>query len=1185
MSFVHLHCHTEGSLLDGMCRSKDMAKQAAKFGMPAIAITDHGVMYNVVQFYENCTSAGVKPIIGCEVYVAPGHRTQKGGGKGENYNHMLLLAQNETGYKNLVKLVSRGYLEGFYYKPRVDKELLQEYSEGLIATSACLGGEICGAIMKNELQQARYRASQLKEIYGKDNFYIELQNHGLDEQKYVNPELVRIARELDLPLICSNDVHYLRQQDADPHEVLLCIQTGVTMNNPKRLRYGPPNFYLRSAEEMAGIFGEWPDALENTLRIADMCNFQFDFSQIHLPHCEVPEGFTFESFLEKLCRDAIPQKYPAHTQELEDRLLYELDVIQTKGYSAYFLIVYDFVRFARSRGIMSQARGSAAGSIVSFLLGLTVIDPLRYNLLFERFLNRERKSMPDIDLDFADDRREEVIQYCRDKYGADHVAQIIAFGTMAAKAAVRDAGRALEYPLQEVDRVAKLIPTIPGTKLGPSLEAIPELKKLYEEDERAKKLIDTAQSVEGLYRHCSVHAAGVVITKEPVIEYAPVQRMGEDNLAIQYEWGDAEKIGLLKMDFLGLRNLTVVDKCLKLVRKHRGVNIVLKDVPYTDEKTYKLLMAGDSIGVFQFESSGMQKLLRNLKPDRLEDLIALVALYRPGPLQSGMADEFVKRKHGVSEIVYLHPLLEPILNNSYGIILYQEQVMKITMALADFTAGQAESAMKAMSKKLHAVMEKLKPIFLQGAVAKGVDQKIAEQIYDVMYNFASYGFNLNHSAAYAVLSYHTAYLKANFKHEFMATNLSSIVDKKDKLALYIDDVRRMGIELLPPSVNLSEAEFTVEAGGTATIRGKKADAQIEYVNGDGIEVLPGEKPPLPTSIRMGLEAIKNVSRPCIDVLLKARAEGGAFSDFADFIRRVCGSAESQVVSKTAIECLIKAGALDGLTGHRAQFLAALETAMSSAATYRKEQSLGQTSLFGGGDDEDTGLGPMSITLPHVPEMSKQESLALERDLLGVYVSDHPLKEAKNALKNGTNTNSAELPEKKDREEVTIGGIISALTIRMTKTNLPMANVTLEDMTGPMTVVFFPKSYEKVKDQLEKDRIVIIRGRASVRDRIVEDEDAPAIVEVQGEEVTPIETRQVVHIPSVHVRLRNARRTELLVLRQLFAANPGAARLLFHIEQNGKEDQVLSGLRVDVNPTLLQEVGAVAGRVGGSVWVE
>jgi DNA polymerase-3 subunit alpha len=1176
MSFVHLHCHTEGSLLDGMCRSKDMAKQAANFGMPAVAITDHGVMYNVVQFFEHCTSAGVKPIIGCEVYVAPKSRRDKGS-RAENYYHMLLLAKNETGYKNLVKLVSRGFLEGFYYKPRVDKELLHEYREGLIATSACLGGEICNAIIRGEMKEARRRASELKEIYGPEHFFIELQDHGLPEQAMVNPELVRIARELGLPLICSNDVHYLRQQDADPHEVLLCIQTGTTMNNPKRLRYGPPNFYLRSPEEMAQTFSQWPEALANTLQIADRCNFEFDFTKTHLPHFSVPEGHTSESWLEKLCRGAIPERYAAHTEELEARLRYELDVIQTKGYSSYFLIVHDFVRFARSQGIMSQARGSAAGSLVSYLLGLTVIDPLRYNLLFERFLNRERKSMPDIDLDFADDRRDEVIQYCRDRYGADHVAQIIAFGTMAAKAAVRDAGRALEYPLPDVDRVAKLIPTVPGTTLEGSLTAIPELKKLYDEEGPTKKLIDTARSVEGLYRHASIHAAGVVITQEPVTEYAPVQRMGDDVLAIQYEWGDAEKIGLLKMDFLGLRNLTVVDKCLKLIKKAHGVTVDLKTVPYTDEATYRLLQHGDSIGVFQFESGGMQKLLRNLKPDRLEDLIALVALYRPGPLQSGMADEFVKRKHGVSEITYLHPLLEPILRNSYGIILYQEQVMQITMALADFTAGQAEAAMKAMSKKKHDVMEKLKPGFLDGAAAKGVKREIAEQIYEVMYNFASYGFNLNHSAAYAVLSYHTAYLKANYPHEFMATNLSSIVDKKDKLALYINDVRRMQIELLPPSINLSEAEFTVEAGDG---EGARRDAGTQ-----------GRSDPAPQSavrnpqsaIRMGLEAIKNVSRPCIDVILKARADGGPFSDFGDFIRRVCTSEEASHIARTAIECLIKAGALDCLPGHRAQFLAALEPAMASASAMRRERSQGQVSLFGGAQEEN--LGSINIALPAVPELPKQEARALERDLLGVYVSDHPLKEASRLLRSNTNTLAAELPEKKDREEVTVGGIITQITPRMTKKNEAMASVVLEDMTGTMTLCFFPRAYEKCKDALQKDQIVIVKGRASVRDRIVEDEETPAVVEVQGEEVTPMEARRNVHIASVHVRLRAARRSELLVLRQLFAANPGDARLMFHIHADGREEKVLSGLKVGCNQKLIQDAQAVAARTGGEVWVD
>ncbi len=1156
MSFVHLHCHTEGSLLDGMCRSKDMARQAAEFGMPAVAITDHGVMYNVIQFYENCTDAGVKPIIGCEVYVAPGKRQERGRGRGEdNYYHMLLLAQNEQGYKNLIKLVSRGYLEGFYYKPRVDKELLSEYSEGLIATSACLGGEICNAILRGELKQARYRASQLREIYGPERFFLELQNHGLPDQQVANEELVRIAAELSIPLVATNDVHYLRTQDADPHEVLLCIQTGHTMNDAKRLRYGPPNFYLRSPEEMATLFAAWPEALENTLRIADQCNFKFDFTQTHLPHCDVPKGHTHDTWLERLCREAIPDKYPFVTEELEQRLVYELDVIRTKGYSAYFLIVHDFVRFGRSRGIMSQARGSAAGSLVSFLLGLTVIDPLRYNLLFERFLNRDRKSMPDIDLDFADDRRDEVIQYCRDRYGADHVAQIIAFGTMAAKAAVRDAGRALEYPIPEVDRVAKLIPTTPGTRLDETLTGVPELKTMYDGDERVRKLVDAARSVEGLYRHASVHAAGVVITREPVMEYAPVQRMTDDNIAIQYEMNDAEKIGLVKMDFLGLRNLTVVDGCLRALRESRGIDIVLKDVPLDDPRTYHLLQQGDSIGVFQFESAGMQKLLRSLRPDRLEDLIALVALYRPGPLQSGMAEQFVRRKHGLEPIRYEHPLLEPILSNSYGIVLYQEQVMQITMAMSGFSAGQAEAAMKAMSKKKADVMVRLKPEFLEGAVERGVDRKIAEQIYEVMYNFASYGFNLNHSAAYAVLSYHTAYLKANYPCEFMANNLSSIVDKKDKLALYIHDVRRTGIELRPPSVQESRAEFTVEA-------------------------LPDERAGTRGAIRMGLDAIKSVGRPAVEAILRAR-EAGPFRGFTDFVRRICAAAEGAPINKTAIENLIKCGALDGLPGHRAQFLAVLEPALGAASAARRQAACGQGSLFGG-DESD---GDSELPLPHAPHLSRRDALSLERELLGVYVSDHPLREVEGALRSVVSTLAAELPERKDRDEVTIGGCISQVTTRYTKKNEAMANVVLEDVTGQMTVVFFPRTYEKYRDELVAERIVIIKGRASVRDRLGEDEDTPATVEVRGEEVTILETPSTSRQPRVHVKLRQARRQELLTMKHIFAANPGPAPLLVHIEGDGSEETVISSLRVDLSPKLVQELSAVAGRAGGMVWVE
>jgi DNA polymerase III subunit alpha len=1174
MSFVHLHCHSEGSLLDGMCRVKDMVRTAAEMGMPAVGLTDHGVMYNVIEFYQRAREAGVKPIVGCELYVSPRHRSQREPGRDNQYYHMLALARNETGYKNLVKLVSKGFLEGFYYKPRVDRELLAEYREGLIITSACLGGEIPQKILKQQLKEARHQASELREIFGPENFYLELQNHGLEEQDAVNRALVQMSRELKIPLVCSNDVHYLRTEDARPHEVLLCIQTGTTMNSPKRLRYGPPNFFFASPEEMARRFAEWPETLENTLAIAARCDLEFDFSTFHLPHYEVPSGYTYESYLEKLCRDALPQRYREITPEIEARLRYELEIIQTKGFSAYFLIVWDCVRHARSIGIMSQARGSAAGSLVSYLLGLTVIDPMGYNLLFERFLTRERKSMPDIDLDFADDRREEIIQYVRDKYGEDRVAQIIAFGTMAAKAAVRDAGRALEIPIPEVDRVAKLIPTTIGMTIDEAIKQSPELAKQYGEDPTAKTLLDTARSVEGLFRHASTHAAGVVICKEPVIEYAPVQRIGDSGVTIQFDKVYVETIGLLKMDFLGLRNLTVVDKCLRLIERVRGIRVDLETLPYTDAPAFRLLQAGEAIGVFQLESSGMRKLLRDLKPDRLEDIIHLVALYRPGPLQSGMADEFVRRKHGLSPVAYLHPDLEPILKNSHGIILYQEQVMQIAMQLAGFSAGDAETLMKAMSKKQHAVMEKLQPRFIEGAEKHGVKKATAQQIWDQMYSFASYGFGLNHSAAYAVLTYHTAYLKANFPHEFMATNLSSIMDNKDRLALYIEDCRRMKIDILAPDINESEADFTVHLDPDAG---------------------------LPDAVRFGLAAIKNVSRNAIDAILRARADG-PFTSVGDFARRVYGCADGATLTRPVVECLIKAGAFDRLEpgtrrtpsegeaagGWRAALLAGVERALAGAAVLRRDRALGQNSLFGDDSAEAHEPAEPELALPaDVTNFSREELLAMEKDLLGVYVSDHPLRDLGPTLKRHGAVTSEELKELGDRQEVTVGGIIAALVPRTTKKGLPMASITLEDLTGSIPVTVFPKFYEQIGGQLAKDKIVLFRGKTSVRDSVVEDEDgAAAIVEVHAEAVLPFTNGNGEGsrpTPAVHVRLSRVRGNDLHVLRNIFAAYPGDARLLFHIENGKKTERVLAGMRVQPSAKMLQEVQQIVGR--GTAWVE
>lgn len=1130
MSFAHLHCHTEGSLLDGMCRAKDMAKQAAAFGMPALAVTDHGVMYNVVSFYEACKENTVKPIIGCEVYVSPGSRFDRDATQ-DRYYHMLLLAQNEIGYKNLMKLCSRGFTEGFYYKPRVDRELLNQYSEGLIATSSCLGGELCNLLLKNEVEEARRRAAALREIFP-GRFYVELQNHGLKEQAYVQPELVRIARHLDLPLVCSNDVHYLKQEDADPHEVLLCIQTGRTMRDQNRLRYGPPSFFLRSPEDMARIFADYPEALANTLEIAARCDFEFTLGRHYLPHFAVPAGYTAETWLESLCRGNIADRYPSGDLEVvEQRLQYELGIIGSKGFASYMLIVHDFTRFARSRGIMSQARGSAAGSIVAYLLGLTCIDPLRYNLMFERFLNPDRKSMPDIDLDFEDERRDEVLQYCKDKYGEDHVAQIITFGTMAAKAAVKDAGRALDMPLPQVERIASLIPIKPvGIKLAEALEKVPDLKRAYDEQPQVKHLVDTAQHVEGLYRHAGVHAAGVVITTEPVIEYAPLQRMKDGKIAIQYSMEDAEKVGLVKMDFLGLRNLTVVTRCLEFINEQRGVRLALGDLPHTDEGAFRLLQNGHSVGVFQFESTGMQRLLRSLRPDRLEDLIALVALYRPGPLQSGMANTYVERKHGREPVEYIHPGLATILNNSYGIILYQEQIMKITMALASFGPGQAEAAMKGMAKKKKEVIEKLKGEFAEGCEKNGVDPGIATQLYEVMVNFASYGFNMAHSGAYAMLAYHTAYLKAHYPYEFMTANLSSIVDKKDKLALYVNDMRRMGMTLLPPHVNASQGEFTIQA-----------DPERGQV------------------VQMGLRVVKGLKDATVDSLLAERKEGGPFGSFRDFLIRMFGPARN--CTRSDVEALIRVGACEGLGGTRSQLLAVYSRAVDEAKKLSGVANKG-----------------FQIEYIGVPEITKSERLAMERDLLGVYVSGHPLADIADLLRAEINAQSVDLADRRDGDEVLVGGVVVEVTERLTKKQERMANVVLEDLTGQVNVTMFPKVYERCAEIAGRDRLVVIRGRVNLRESASGEEDAAPTVEVQAVEVRPLIAGEIAHEPTIHLSAPShevARRG-----LDVFQAHGGMVRVMVHSggEVEGRAFTALT-------PQVIKDALAAVKRYGGNVWVE
>ncbi len=1119
MSFVHLHCHTEGSLLDGMCRSKDLATQAAKFDMPAVACTDHGVMYNVVQFAEDCNNAGVKPIIGCEVYVAPGSRTVKEPVDGERYYHMLLLAQNEVGYRNLVQMVSKAYVDGFYYKPRVDKELINAHSDGIVATSSCLGGELSSTLLKGEYALAEKRAAAWREVFGRDKFFIEVQNHGLPEQDATTPDLVKIARHLSLPLVATNDVHYLRQQDAEPHEILLCIQTGRTLSDPNRLRYGPPAFFLRDADDMKRRFAQIPEACENTLRIADMCSFNFEFGKHHLPKFDVPSGFDANSYLEKLCRDQIPNTYKEHTQEIEDRLKYELGIISSKGFASYLLIVWDYTHYARSNGIMAQARGSAAGSLVAYLLGLTNIDPLRYNLMFERFMNPDRKSLPDIDLDIADTKRDQVIQYCKDKYGEDHVAQIITFGTMAAKSAVNDAGRALEYPIQRVERITKMISPKPGVTLDGSLENDQNLRDLYDGDEAVKKLIDTARQVEGLYRHAGIHAAGIVITAEPTITYAPVQTMTDGRKAIQYGMEDAEKIGLVKMDMLGLRNLSVIDRTLELIRKRRGLEIDLDAIPHNDEPAFRLLQRGDTIGIFQFESGGMQRLLRALRPDRIEDLIALVALYRPGPLQSGMDRSYIERKHGREPVSYLHPLLEPILDASYGIILYQEQIMRITMSMAGFGPGQAEAAMKGMAKKKPEVIAKLRVDFAEGCKKKGIPDAVATQLYEVMANFASYGFNMNHSGAYGMLAYHTAYLKANFPHEFMCANVSTLADKKDRLSLYCQNILSIGIEISEPDVNKSGRNF-------------KLDGQ---------------------RIVMGLGAIKGLREDTITAIIQER-KSGAYTSLEEFVSRIGRRA---VVSD--FDALIKAGALDRL-GDRVPMLYGLEQMM---ADLRKGWAGNQA------------RPAVKLHAPKaLPELSLAERLAMEGQTVGIYLSGHPLQGVEDQLRAAVTANAYTLPDLRDGDEVTVGGVIHSITVKTTKRQEKMAQVVLEDMSGHIEVTLFPKVFAKCQAMLIPAEVLLVKGRIHLRQR--QDDEGSIQAELFAESLSTLNGEMAEHETVMHVEGD----AELFsVLDQEITNMRGSVQVIYH---RGEGSQPAAS-QIALIPAYVREVMKTARKHSGHVW--
>ncbi len=1060
--FVHLHTHTCYSLLDGACKIPQLIQRTKELGMDSLAITDHGVMYGVIEFYKAAKAAGIHPIIGCEVYVAPRSRWDKVANLDDKPYHLVLLAENQTGYQNLIKLVSRSWLEGFYYKPRIDKELLRQNNEGLIALSACLAGEVPVKLREGDQEAALKAALEYDGLFGRGSFFLELQDHGLEGQALVNSGLIRIHEKTGIPLVASNDLHYIRKEEASVQDIMLCIQTGKTLADTERMQFGTQEFYLKSSDEMALLFGDYPEALANTEQIARRCKVDFEFGQNHLPPYPLPSGEKDEaSYLRKLCLQGLETRYPERThvkmgtaatsavieaaasaqQTPMERLLYELDVIESMGFPGYFLIVWDFINFARKQGIyVGPGRGSAAGSIVSYSLGITSIDPLKYDLLFERFLNPERISMPDIDIDICYLRRGEVIDYVSQRYGRDRVCQIVTFGTMAAKAALRDAGRAMGIPLAKVDKTAKLVPSELNITLSRALDLSAELKNLAESDEEVEQLIKVAKALEGMPRHSGVHAAGLVISGEPLENYLPLQRSSDGLPCTQFEKDTVESIGLLKMDLLGLRTLTVIGNTVELIRQSQGTSLDIDRIPLDEPLAYTLLSDGDTIGVFQLESDGLRQILRDLKPDRFEDIIALVALYRPGPLGSGMVDDFIKRRHGQIDAAYLHPLLEPILNTTYGVILYQEQVMRIAGDLGGLTLGEADQLRRAMGKKKPEVLAAYREIFIKGAKIKGVDEETGRKIFELMEYFSGYGFNKSHSAAYALVAYQTAWLKAHYPVEFMAALLSSVMETKDKVPFYIEECRQRKIRILGPDVNVSLDGFSVSEG----------------------------------CIRFGLAAIKQVGAPAIQSIIEER-EKGPYLSLENFCRRV----NLTQVNRRTLENLIWAGAFSSVPGNRAQLLAIMPKAADLGAAWQKDENSNQISFFDVAPeirpDHDT------LPLPELADIAEKDLLNMEKEILGLYLSGHPLSPYSGLLRRKTSHRIDQLGPELDEKPVILGGLITALRRSVTKRGQMMAYFKLEDLTGTVDVLVFPRNFTELAPLLAEDQVAVIRGKYHEQD--------------------------------------------------------------------------------------------------------
>ena len=1061
MAFTHLHVHTEYSLLDGSSKIKELTARAKELGMDSLAITDHGVMYGVIDFYRAAKEVGIKPILGCEVYVAPGSRFDRENTGGEDrYYHLVLLAENDQGYKNLMKIVSKGFVEGFYYKPRVDYEVLETYHEGVIALSACLAGEVQKYLARGMYEEAMRSAQRYEGIFGKNNFFLELQDHGLPEQKMVNQGLLRLSRDTGIELVATNDIHYTFAEDEKAHDILLCIQTGKKVADEDRMRYAGGQYYCKSEEEMQALFPYAREALENTPKIAERCNVEIEFGVTKLPKYEVPEGFDSWTYLNHLCWEGFKTRYPKDDGTLSRRLDYELDVIRTMGYVDYFLIVWDFINYARSKDIMvGPGRGSAAGSIVSYTLGITNIDPVRYNLLFERFLNPERVSMPDIDVDFCYERRQEVIDYVVEKYGKDQVVQIVTFGTLAAKGVVRDVGRVLDLPYAMCDSIAKMIPNDLGMTLDKAIAANPDLRKLYNEDAQVKYLIDMSKRLEGLPRHTSMHAAGVVIGSRSIDEFVPLSKAADGTITTQFTMTTIEELGLLKMDFLGLRTLTVIQNAVHLAEKDYGISIDIDHIDFDDKRVLESIGTGRTEGVFQLESGGMKSFMKELKPENLEDIIAGISLYRPGPMD--FIPRYLKGKNDKSSITYECPQLEPILSPTYGCIVYQEQVMQIVRDLAGYTMGRSDLVRRAMSKKKTAVMEKERQNFVygneaegvKGCIANGIDEKTANHIYDEMIDFAKYAFNKSHAAAYAVVSYQTAYLKYYYPKEFMAALMSSVMENVSKFSEYILNCRRMmNIAVLPPDINEGESGFSVSGGG----------------------------------IRYGLSAIKSVGKPVVDAILEERAKNGKFRTMEDFINRMT----QREVNRRTLENFIKSGALDSLPGTRRQKMAVGPALLENKARERKNAFEGQLSLFDIAGEEEKK--EFEVVFPDVGEYAKEELLAFEKDILGVYISGHPLDDYEALWRKNITATAADFIVDEETEEAVvkdgikavIGGLVTGKTVKTTRTGQLMAFITLEDLMGSVEVIVFPRDYENNRDLLTEDEKLFIRGRVSLGDEPV-----------------------------------------------------------------------------------------------------